>query len=450
MRAKLVVAVLGLFAFFGVLPAAPAVAAVPGALDLSFGERGVVSFQGSPTNQDVATARSMAVGLENGLFVLQRSFGCGATGCAEKLTLQRFLPGGSLDSGFGGGAVSIPLSTDSGSALAVSPDGKPLVAVASGQEVNLLRLNQDGTRDASFGGDGIVTLDYGGSAANPQVRVLGSGEIVLALDSRSDSGGRMEVILARFLANGDPNPTFAARTGEAGGPGWLAISTDVALRGLAVSDSGQITLVGCCLGHGASTYERRRADGRLLNGLDATRPWKRLRIGIASAIGSVIALPSGRVYVVGREARSVFAAKLRADGSLERRYGRRGIVRIGAMNAPYVTPVALVDGAGRLVVAGTKSASPELGGGDLLVSRRLPGGGRDSSFGDKSIVDLSTFGLGRLLDRPVSIGIQSSGRIVLFGKSAPGCVRICPPPSSALVRLFGGSAKARHHRHHRR
>jgi uncharacterized delta-60 repeat protein len=447
-RAKLAAAALGMCAFLGVAPATPATAGVPGALDLSFGERGVIPF--SASSNGVETTESMTVGAGNEIFVLRRSFGCGPTGCAEQLTLRRFLPGGQLDSSFGGGTVPIPLFSENGSVIAVSPDGKPVVAVASGYEVNLLRLNQDGTPDASFGGDGSVKLEYGGNAAHLQIRTLGNGEVVLALNSSGDPAGRSELILARFLPNGDPNPAFGAQTGEAGGPGWVAIPTNVALGGLAVSDAGQITVIGCCLGSGDSVYERRRADGRLLNRLDATRPWKRLKIDADAAVGSVIPLSSGKVYVVGRAGGAAFAAKLRADGSLEWRYGGSGIVRIGAMKARYATPVALVDGAGRLVVAGQKEGTEEFGLGDLLVSRRLPRGGKDQTFGNKSVVDLSSLGLGGLLSKPVSIGMQSSGRIVLFGKSSPQCVRTCPRPRSALVRLFGGSAKPKHRRHHRR
>lgn len=390
------------------------------------------------------------MGPGNEIFVLQRSSKCDPTGCAAKLVVRRFLPGGQLDSSFGGGAVSIPVLSEGGSAIAVSPDGKPVLVVASADEVNLLRLNQDGSRDSTFGGDGTVTVGFGGSATNLKMRVLGNGEVVLGLNSSGESNGRTELILARFLPNGDPNPAYGAQTGEAGGPGWLAISTNVALGGLGVSDSGQTTLVGCCVGHGVSVYERRGADGRLLNGLDATRPWKRLKIGTAAAIGSVIALPGGRVYVIGRAGGTVFAARLRADGGLERRYGHRGIVRIKAMDSSAGAPVALLDDAGRLVVAGQHGGTGEFGAGDLLVSRRLPRGGKDLSFGNKSVVNFSSFGLRGLLNEPLSIAMQSSGRIVLFGRSAPECFRTCPPSRSALVRLFGGSAKPKHHRHHRR
>ena len=346
--------------------------------------------------------------------------------------------------------MSLSLFAEGGSAVAVSPDGKPVVAAAAGHEINLLRLNQDGSPDPSFGGDGIVTLHYGGNAANMQIRVLGNGEVVLALNSSGDSGNRSELILARFLPSGDPNPTFGVRTGEAGGPGWLAIPTNVALGGLAVSTSGQFTLVGCCLGGGISVYERRRADGRLLNGLDSVKPWKRLGIGTSATLGSVLALPRGRAYVVGMVDGAAFAAKLRADGGLERRYGHRGIVRIGAIHGRNATPVAVVDDVGRLVIAGRRSGNEIFAQGDLLVSRRLPRGGKDRSFGNKSVVNLSSYGLRGLLDEPVSIGMQSSGRIVLFGQAREGCVRVCPPPSSALVRLFGGSAKPKHGQHHHR
>ncbi len=450
MRAKLAAAWMGICFLVGGVSVAPALAGVPGALDLSFGERGVVPFPATLNSREAVSAESTALGPGNEIFVLLRSSSCNPTDCASKLVLQRFFPGGGRDSSFGGGAVSLSLFSDGGAAVAVSPDGKPVVVVAAGHEVHLLRFNQDGTADPSFGSDGIVTLGYGGDVSNLQLRVLANGEIVLGLNSAGDPSGRTELILVRFLPSGAPNPAFGAQTGEAGGPGWVAIPTSIALRGLGVSDSGQITVIGCCLGSGVNVYERRLADGRLLDGLDATRPWKQLKIEANAAIGSIIALPRGRVYVVGRAGRTAFAAKLRADGRLMRRYGHGGIVRIKALRSRYDAPVALVDNAGRLVVAGQKEGYGGLGGGDLLVSRRLPRGGKDRSFGNESVVDLSSYGLGGLLSTPLSVGMQSSGRIVLFGRSSPECVRTCPPPRSALVRLFGGSAKPKHRRHHRR
>ena len=449
-RKKLAVVVLGACCLIQAVFAASALAGVPGALDLSFGERGVVPFARSESPQPTVSAVGMAVGAENELLVLQRWVGCGPEGCSSKLLLQRYLPNGQLDPGFAGGTVTIPLPAYNGAAVATSPDGKAVIATAFGDQVDILRFNRDGTPDSSFGGDGAVIGNYVG-AQNPQLAVTEGGEVVLAANSVDEASGRREVVLARFLSNGDPDPGFGAGTAESAGPGWLAIPTDVVAEGMGLSPNGQIAVAGCCgeQKHNFVFESRRRPEGALLDGLDATKPWKRVQVGAIATVGSVLALPNGKVYVVGRANGTVFAAKLRADGRLERRFGHHGIIRIKAMNDRFGAPKAAVDDRGRLVVAGAKQGKGGPAAG-LLVARRLAGGGRDRSFGNKSIVALSSFGLGRLVDAPVSIGLQSTGRIVLFGQQQETCVRICPGPSSALVRLVGGSARRKHHRHHRR
>lgn len=451
MRAKLAVAVLGICGALGMVFGAQAMAA-PGALDRSFGNRGVVVLPRELTGFRRMWGDAMVVGPEDEIFVLQKATDCSLYPCRTELILQRFLPNGQLDAGFGlGGMVAVPISLGEPTALAVSPQGEPVVAATSGGDISLFRFTAGGGLDPGFGGTGVVTRDYGGEESSPRIAVARNGDVILAADSSSSSGGD-SIIVARYLPNGELSPGFGAGTGEAGGPGWLAIATDLVPGGLALSSSGQIALgaTRCCSpGRRVAVYEsRRRANGRLLAGLTAAMPWKRVKVGGGAAVKSVIALPNGKVYLVGSASGATFTAKVLADGKLDRRFGRGGIVRIKAMNARSNRP-ALVDNAGRLVIAGEKAAKGGAFGGELLVARRLPGGGRDRSFGNGSVVDLSSLGLGRLLRTPLSIGIQSSGRIVVLGESSDECIRTCPGPTTAMTRLFGGPARRTHHRRHR-
>jgi len=450
-RAKFAVAVLGicgvLSAFFG----APAMGS-PGALDRSFGNRGVVVLSRELISLRKTWGKAMVVGPEDEIFVLQEATDCSVYPCQAELILQRFLPNGQRDASFGlDGMVAVPISLGEPTALAVSPQGEPVVAATSGGDISLFRFTAGGSPDLGFGGNGAVTRDYGGEESNPRIAVARNGDVILAADSSSSSSGD-SIIVARYLPNGELSPGFGAGTGEAGGSGWLMIATDLVPGGLGLSGSGQIALgaTRCCSpGRQTAVYEsRRRPNGRLLAGLTAAMPWKRVKVGGGATVTSVIALPNGKVYLVGAAAGAAFGAKLRADGRLERRFGRGGIIRIKAIDARSNRP-ALVDDAGRLVIAGEKEAEGGGFGGELLVARRLPRGGRDRSFGNRSVVDLSSLGLDRLLRTPLSIGIQSTGRIVVFGESVEECVRTCPGPTTALTRLFGGSAKRAHHRRHR-
>jgi uncharacterized delta-60 repeat protein len=452
-RAKLAVAVLGICGALGAVFGAQAMGA-PGALDRSFGDGGAAVLPRDLTGARRVSGEAMVVGPQDEIFVLQRATDCSSypSPCRTELILQRFLPDGRLDTGFGvGGVVVLPVVGEP-DALAVSPHGEPVVAVTSGGDISLIRFTTGGSLDPSFGGNGVVTRDYGGQESNPRIAISRNSDVILAADSSSPSGGH-SLTVARYLRNGDLSSSFGAHTGEAGGPGWLSIPAGLTPGGLGLSSSGQIALgvSQCCsAGRRVAVYEsRRRANGTLLAGLTPAMPWKRVKVGGGATVKAVIALPNGKVYLVGLAGGTTFAAKLLSDGKLERRFGRGGIVRIKAMDARSSRP-ALVDDAGRLVIAGKKEVSGgEFGAGDLLLVRRVPGGGRDRSFGNRSVVDLSSLGLGRLVNTPLSIGIQSTGRIVVFGESVEECVRSCPAPTRVLVRLFGGSAKPTHRRRHR-
>src|SRR4051812_18629395 len=69
---------------------------------------------------------------------------------------------GSLDATFGGGTVTTDLShaPDSASAVALQPNGKVVVAGASGGLFLVARYNADGTLDHSFHSTGTVVTTF--------------------------------------------------------------------------------------------------------------------------------------------------------------------------------------------------------------------------------------------------------------------------------------------------
>jgi uncharacterized delta-60 repeat protein len=78
---------------------------------------------------------------------------------------------GSLDSSFGiGGKVSTDFqgpSDDTGDGVAVQSDGRIVVAATTNDTLDrdfaVIRYNTNGSRDTSFGINGIVTTDFGGT-----------------------------------------------------------------------------------------------------------------------------------------------------------------------------------------------------------------------------------------------------------------------------------------------
>ena len=70
-----------------------------------------------------------------------------------KLTIFRLLPNGALDTTFGGGGV-VSLedpSSQNGRSLVIEPNGRVTVAGTRGSDLIVVRVQEDGTLDLTFG-----------------------------------------------------------------------------------------------------------------------------------------------------------------------------------------------------------------------------------------------------------------------------------------------------------
>ena len=103
------------------------------------------------------------------------------------IALARYNPDGSLDQTFGnGGLVTTDFNrNENAAAVAIQPDGKIVVAGSTSRSSGrndflVVRYNEDGTFDSSFGQDGLVTTDfYNSSASATDVAITPNGEIVV-------------------------------------------------------------------------------------------------------------------------------------------------------------------------------------------------------------------------------------------------------------------------------
>lgn len=121
---------------------------------------------------------------------------------------------GDLDLTFGGdgtveaypgGYISVP------TAVVVQADGGVVAAGVSGptgSDVAVVRWESDGDLDLTFGGDGIVTTDFGADEVARAVTAQWDGKIVIAGATGSSYNSDGDVILARYLSNGSLDPTF--------------------------------------------------------------------------------------------------------------------------------------------------------------------------------------------------------------------------------------------------
>lgn len=154
--------------------------------------------------------------------------------------VARFNPNGTLDQtfGFGGIVQHNPTQGSSDYVIGMALYGnKILLAIPGvtndgGNDVTLMRLNANGSRDRSWGsGDGEVNNDNGGFESPNDMVVDSSGRMIVV--GASGSGP----FIARFLVDGSPDPSF-------GSGGWVILGTGGGLGSVVVANNGKLVAAG--------------------------------------------------------------------------------------------------------------------------------------------------------------------------------------------------------------
>jgi uncharacterized delta-60 repeat protein len=339
-----------------------------GRLDRAFGGDGRVttSFGGS-----FQQARDVAI--QSGKIVVA---GTAEANGGTAFALARYLPDGTLDPSFGSsGRVLAHIaagSTDSASALLVLPSGDLVVAgstlspTSTPSDFAAARFDPSGTPMASFGGDGTVTVDFGGrdDRATSLTRAAGGG-IVLA--GSSEVGGRSDFALAELRASGDPTPGFGT-------------------RGIVRTTFG-----------GVKPVPSEALDVETLSS------------GKLIAVGSVFVGPMTREH-------DAALARYGSDGTLDPTFGSRGLVTtdLGSPHGDDVATSVAIQANGKIVTAGTTSFKTFMYDHRFAVSRYLTDGTLDAGFGSGGSVT-TDFGKGWDLARDVIL--TGDGAILAAGEA---------------------------------
>jgi uncharacterized delta-60 repeat protein len=327
-----------------------------GRLDASFGTSGVIlTWLGGD-----AFATTLVLQPDGKLVVAgQGHYGDGTS----DIVLVRYLPTGQLDPGFGtGGAAVTSLDVDDlPTALVWQPDGKLVLA---GMTVGtqgpwrsaLVRYLPDGRLDPTFGTGGIVGPQGADGVVISALVRQPDGKYVAA---GSYTAATTDLLLARFLPDGDLDPTFGA-------------------GGIVLGDLGQDERVA------ALTLQ---PDGKLV------------------AAGT-LASPDGDFYAVA----DILLVHVEPDGSLDASFGAGGVVLADFGGLEYPTYALVVQPDGRPVVA---SGVVSCGSAFTLV-RYLPDGRLDRAFGKDGLV----CGLpGEASPVALALALQPDGKLVVAGNT---------------------------------
>ncbi|MGH7894039.1 MAG: hypothetical protein ACREQL_05175, partial [Candidatus Binatia bacterium] len=206
--------------------------------------------------------------------------------------VARYNTDGTLDGSFGtGGIVTRAPPYNDLLAVVLQADGK--IVVAGGEAASnhpyyaLVRYNEDGTLDPSFGTGGSVRTDGGwgnaGSALFNAVAMQPDGKIVTAGVRSGVIGGGTLLVLARYNGDGTLDPSF-------GTGGMVTDAVMPGARTVALQPDGKLVAVGPW---GVARYN---ADGTL----DSTFGTGGVSIGggVRDPAGATLQ-PDGKLVVVG-------------------------------------------------------------------------------------------------------------------------------------------------------
>jgi uncharacterized delta-60 repeat protein len=340
-----------------------------GRLDPSFGGDGIVTV-------DIGgTGGGSAVTIEpNGDIVIA---GGGRNHGPLGFAAVRLRPDGHLDSSFGrGGIATVPIGAEAiATAVSVEPDGKIVlggIALKSGEQFALARLNADGSLDTTFGHNGAATFGSNaaswGMAVQPDGKILLGGETsppglgalvdsLLGLINHQLEGGN-QFMAIRVLPDGALDPSF-------GDLGMVIVTIGIKslATALALQPDGKILLSG-----NAFTNTPLTATVRLLatGALDPTFGDGGIsEQTVANGVNAIALQPDGKVVLA---ATGPTVIRLNQDGTPDPSFGSGGVVRIEQVRGNAANGVTIQRSTGKIVLSGVATLSGRV---ELTVARLL-------------------------------------------------------------------------------
>ena len=325
---------------------------------------------------------------------------------------------GSLDSTFSGDGVqvtNIGVGTDDRAhSMVVQPDGKIVMvggSGVSGYDFAIVRYNSDGTPDSTFGTGGIQTTSIGFSSEAAAVSIQSDGKIVVA--GNSYNGLDHVFALVRYNDNGTLDSTFGTygiQTTD------VHVGDDYA-SSMVIQSDGKIVVAGNTDDYSTNFYfdvVRYHSDGTI----DSTFAEDGMQItyfdGAVDGFSSIVIQSDGKIIAAGGQnfgiARFILM-RYNNDGTFDSTFGEEGIETtiIGTGDAEAESVAVQSDG--KIVAAGFSNN----GGYDIALVRYTSNGVIDSTFGEygTKVVDIG----GGTSDIAYSIAIQTDGKIIVTGSS---------------------------------
>ena len=387
-----------------------------GTLDNAFGESGKVITQVG-TGHD----RIYSLAIQNDRKIVAAGLSISST---SDFTVARYNENGSLDEFFGSNGLTVtPVGTlgDVAFSVLIQSDGKIVAAGYSVKNGNnnfaLVRYNDNGTCDDSFGQYGIVTTPVGKEkSAGYSVKIQGDGKIIVAGYTFNDSCYTSSLV--RFNPDGNRDNSF-------GTDGIVLTQTGTSntmVYSAALQSDGKIIVGGKYYKgfYNGFYLARYNINGTLDNsfgsyGIVTTEIGKYTddvrSIAIQNNLnGEKKIIAAGRTFN-GSSSNDFALARYNMNGTPDLSFGTNGIVTTDIESGyDWIESIAIQDD-GKILALGY---SGESGKYDFALARYNAEGTLDYSFGDSGIVITS---IGAIRDLGRTLAIQSDGKIIAAGNS---------------------------------
>ncbi len=336
-----------------------------GTLDTSFGKKGsvLVSFGAAGGDE---TLGDFVILPDGGFLVAGGSYaGSDETKLVLNIALRRYLADGTRDTSFGTNGVVITTADDPAQAtrIALQPDGKFVVAGFTldpteffVDKVVVARYNENGTLDTAYGTNGI-TITTVGSNVNDVREALVQTDGKLLVAGHGIFNDSQDIFILRYNINGTLDNSF--------GVGGI-VQTDIdnqtnIVGGMALQSDGKIVVNGTNYAETrefallSSSIERYNTNGKLDNSF-GTNGIVRITEPktLSRGIGFALAIQQNdKILTAGIRDDTYAISRYNSNGTVDTSFGTNGLVitTVGAKGFDRIYSLALQPD-GKIVAAG--------------------------------------------------------------------------------------------------
>ncbi|RYY50095.1 MAG: T9SS type A sorting domain-containing protein [Chitinophagaceae bacterium] len=387
--------------------------------------------------------------------------GHGSPGSGRYLFTARLLPDGSMDASYGNQGMLIETFTSNAyfSRVKVFPNGKIIGggSIYSNStftfDLLLVKYNNDGSRDNSFSGDGLITRPSNSSITEAPVkdmRLLADDKIIVASGRAGGSAGSSFAI-TRYNANGSLDNTFDT---DGIVPAVFNPAHFDDVLSMEIDNNGRYIIAGesnANYGKAFLAVSRYNTDGTLDLGFDTDGKYIVNFPGSIDYGRVIIRQPDGKLLVglnVNRltdappvQTISEYAIiRYNTDGSMDNTWGTNGIKYTGIITAGESVRLALQPD-GKILLAGNTTNS-----GYVTVARFTNTGAADNSFDGDGKINITSIG-GYPVSGTAGVAVTSQGQVMVACKSTYnfndeiGLIRL--NANGSLDNSYGSSGLAR-------